>query len=222
MELVSVQLARFIAFMETADLDPRGQLHYPEVFAGLIQKYQFQKFPQKYEEFDLQKGILLWDGKWEKGHISKIEIHPGGIVIDTRSSTDDSEELLDQCLTWAAKFGLQYRKEMIRRRGYVSQVTFRSEVPILSSISRPFSKLADNVTCAIEDLSGEKISYEPTSIWIHTDQTAKKMYPAVFSIERRAETPFAENKYFSNAPLPTDTHLDMLKTLEADILSTAR
>jgi hypothetical protein len=223
MELVSIQLARFLAFFETGDLDPRGKLHYPELFAALVQKYQFQKFPQKYEEFDLQKGIVLWDGKWEKGHIFKIEIHPGGIVVDTRSSTQDSEELFDQCLTWAAsRFGLRYQKEIVKRRGYVSQVVFKSDAPILSAISEPLAKLANSITHAVEALSGEKISFEPTGVWIHTDTTIKRLYPSLFSIQRRAETPFSENKYFSDAPLPTDTHLQMLKMFETDVLSAAK
>jgi hypothetical protein len=39
---------------------------------------------------------------------------------------------------------------------------------------------------------------------------------ASFSITRRAEARFSENKYFSEAPLPTDLHLKLLEQFEAE------
>jgi hypothetical protein len=39
---------------------------------------------------------------------------------------------------------------------------------------------------------------------------------AAFTIQRRGQTPFEENKYFSEAPLPTDIHINLLEQFEAD------
>lgn len=219
MDLAAIALARFVAFFELIDLDPRGRLHYPDFYPSVVQHFNFQQFPRKTEEFDLQKGIELADGKWEKGLISRVVIYGGGIVVETRSSTDDSEKLLDEFLMWAKeKFGLQYYPGMIKRKAYVSSLTFYSDAPLLSPLSSPFSKLAERVTGALGDVLGEKISYEPASLLIHNDQTTRKLSPAAFSIQRRLDIPFTDKKYYSDAPLPTDTHLKILEEFEADIL----
>ena len=218
MDDLTIAQARFIAFLEIVELDPRGQLHYPDLFAALVERYAFQKFPQKYEEFDLQKGIALADGKWEGGHISKVDIYAGGIALDTRSSTDDSEKLLHECLSWASnKFGFKYHASMIKRKAYVSQLIFNSDAPIFSALSMPLSKLAQGVTYAIEKSYGEKINYEPFSFSIHLDQTTRQLSPAAFTLSRRVGVPFAENKYFSEAPLPTRVHEELLRAFESDL-----
>jgi hypothetical protein len=219
MDDVTILQARFIAFFEIVDLDPRGQLHYPDLFAALVERYNFQKFPQKYEEFNLEKGpIILEEGKWEGGHIIKVEIYSGGIVVDTRSSTDDSEKLLHDCLTWAStKFGIQYHEKMMKRKAYVSHLIFHSAAPIFFALSNPLSRLAENVTRAFEKAYGEKIDYQPSSFAIHLDQTTRQLSPAAFTVMRRAGIPFTENKYYSEAPLPTSVHQELLRGFEADL-----
>jgi len=221
LKLAAITLARTVAFVEILDLDPHGRIFYPEFFAGLIKQYNFQKFPQKYEEFDIQKGIEFAAGNWKKGTIDRLFIYSGAIAVDTRSSTDDAEQFLDESLTWASEtLGLHYRDGMIKRKGYVSQLTFYSETAPLRAISNSVSKLADRVSDAINNITGEKISYELSNLWIHSDQTTRKLSPAPFTIQRRLDIPFTENKYFSEAPLPTDVHLKMLEDFEADLLRT--
>src|ERR1022692_4187801 len=57
MELSSVLLARVLGQVETHDLNPRGETFGPDLIAGIAERFRFQKFPQKVEETDEQKGI---------------------------------------------------------------------------------------------------------------------------------------------------------------------
>jgi len=50
----------------------------------------------------------------------------------------------------------------------------------------------------------------------HPYSTIRKEPIAGFTIQRRVDTPFGENKYFSEAPLPTEIHLDLLQQFESD------
>ena len=220
MQLSAVALARFIAFIEIGELDPRGRIAFPDLSQSLTAEFGFQKYPQKYEEFDLQKGIEFARGKWKKGGVEKLTIFGGGLAVETRSSTDDSEDFLNEFLSWgAAKFGIQYRRDMIKHVGYVSQVVFYTEVPVLALLSSPVAKLSERVSGSVEEVLREKIHYEPTGLWIGIDQLTRKLSPAAFSIQRRVDVPFSENKYFSEAPLPTEVHLTLLREFEADVLS---
>jgi hypothetical protein len=54
---------------------------------------------------------------------------------------------------------------------------------------------------------------------MNSEQIPRKPLHAPFTIQRRAETAFAENKYFSEAPLPTNEHVALLETFEADVIA---
>jgi hypothetical protein len=79
--------------------------------------------------------------------------------------------------------------------------------PVLTPITE---RLSTFVTGELK----QPIAYEPTSVLLGPDLTLTKLSPVQFSIERRAETPFFENTYFSNAPLRTADHLDVVKQFE--------
>jgi len=218
MQLSAVLLARALAFVETADLDPRGRIFYPELTRELVQRYQFQGFPQKMEDFDEQKGVTFVGGKSGDTVIEKFTIYNTGILVDTRVNTLVSKQLIDEALQWArAKFGLHYDPGMIRRMGYVSQVTFHSEIR-LDTLHVALSNLAQRVTSAVSEIQGQKVQYQTTTIGIQHDVLLRKYPIAAFTIQPRVETSLSDGKYFSEAPLPTDLHWEMLQQFESDLL----
>jgi hypothetical protein len=222
-KLAAVALARIIAFVETADLNPRGRVHFPDIVTALVERYGFLKFPQKPEEFDESKGVTFEEGKFGEISNLRIQLYTGAIVVETRSSTDDSEKILEDGLVWASqKLGLEYQTGMIKRRAPVSQLTFYSDAP-LNALNPILTKLSQKLTARIPNFIGQSIAYETTGIVIGYDMLRTKLTPSNFTIERRADAPFSENKYFSTAPMPTDEHIALLQSFEADVLrSTAR
>jgi len=184
----------------------------------IVERYQFQKFPQQFQDFDEQKGIEFLSGKIGGEVIERLVIYNTGILIDTRSSTNASKALLEDALSWAkSTFGLNYQPEMIRRFGYVSQITFYSEVS-LNELNPALQKLADRLTSIVSEIHGEKVQYQTSSLAIHHDPLTRKNGIAGLTIFPRADTPFSRNKYFSEAPLPTDTHIALLEEFEGDVL----
>ena len=59
----------------------------------------------------------------------------------------------------------------------------------------------------------------PTVQTIGHDPLIIKWGRSPFSIQRRLDVPFSENKYFSEAPLPTDVHIELLRNFEADVMA---
>jgi hypothetical protein len=220
MRLASVVLARVLAYIETFDLNPRGKVYFPDIVQALVQRYGFQQFPQTFEQFDEQKGVEFQEGRLGDVFIQKLTIFSTLLVLDTRSNTNDSKRAIEEALVWAStKFGLTYKPGMIKRFAYVSDVSFYSDVPILS-VNRALTNVAEKTSAALSDIWQEPVRYEPMSLMVGHDPMERKYGIAPFSIQRRAESRFSENKYFSEAPLPTDLHLQLLEQYEKEILAT--
>ncbi|MGI0080085.1 MAG: hypothetical protein ACRECH_10720, partial [Nitrososphaerales archaeon] len=218
MKRSSVVLARCIAFVETYDLSPDGRVFFPDVVRELVARYEFQKFPKDYSEFDESKGIEFAEGRRGKDVIWRLAIFNTGILIDTRLNTTLSREIVEEALLWAKeKFGLNYEPGMIKRCAYVSQVTFYSD-GALDMLNPVLKRISNRVTEAVSELQQTRIEYQTTTFGIHHDPLNRKNGVAGFIVAPRAETPLSEHKYFSEAPVPTDLHWDLLEELETTLL----
>jgi hypothetical protein len=78
-------------------------------------------------------------------------------------------------------------------------------------------KLAAGVAKGVADTIGENLKYDLSILSVDYDQLTRKHPLGRFSIQRRDNTPFSENKYFSDAPLPTDIHIRPLEQFEKDL-----
>jgi len=218
LQLAAIILARVLGFIETADLDQRGKVFDPDFAQELVKRYKFQKFPKTVEDFDESKGVVFEEGKIGNKVIQKLTLFHTVLVLDTRSSTDDSKQLLEEMLLWgAAKFGLNYNPGGIKRFAYVSDLTFYSDVPILGAACQPLLNLVAKTSDALTEVWQEPIVYHPANLSIGHDPLARKNGIASFTITHRAESKWSENKYFSEAPLPTDMHIAFLEEFEAGI-----
>ena len=205
--------------MEPTELNPRAAVFYPDLTRAIVARYGFQKFPQTLEEFDEAKGVTFAAGRLGNSVIEQLIIYTYGILLDTRSSTEESKLLLEEAMQWGKdELGLVYEPSMIRRWQYASQVTFRSDVP-LTGIQTAFQALAGKMNKHVRELTGEDLKYDLTAFFVDYDQLTRKHPLGRFSIQRRDNTPFSENKYFSEAPLPTDVHIKLLEEFEQDIIA---
>jgi hypothetical protein len=219
MQLAALTLARYVVFIEPADLNPRGRVHFPDLAAALVDRFGFLKFPQKLEEFDEAKGVLFDSGR--AGHITglRFQIFNNVLVVECASSTEDAEKILEETLVWASeRFGLLYKPSMIKRKAYVSQLTFYSDMH-LGALNPALIKLSEKLTHRVPQFIGHTLVYQPSGIVIGYDALTTKVTTANFTIERRADTPFSDRKYFSTAPLPTQEHIAALNEFEEGTLA---
>jgi hypothetical protein len=222
MEITAVMLARAVAFVEVQELNPKGQAYYPDIVAALVKRFNFRVYPTKPEDFDEAKGVQFADGKFAEGTIDKLQIFTHGLIVDTRVSTDASEKLLRDTLVWAkSELGLHFEDRMIKRKGFGSQLTFESEMD-LSQLNPVIRRVSKSISSKLSGTLGQPATYEPTGILFNLDQSMSKLMPGIFSIERRVEIPFSEKKYFSNAPLATQDHIDLLVDFETTLLTPKR
>jgi hypothetical protein len=217
-EISAIILARVLGYIETFDLAPRGKVFYPDFIHAVVERYKFQKFPKTFEETSEEKGIVFEEGKAGNVVIQKFTIFQTLLAIETRSGTNDSKRILEEMLLWgAAKFGLNYTPNSIKRFAYISDLTFHSEVPLLNAACQPLIDLAAKTSIALSEIWQEPVQFHPANLAVGHDPLARRYGIAPFTITHRAEAKYSENKYFSEAPLPTDMHIELLQEFEAGI-----
>jgi hypothetical protein len=216
MQILSVQQARVVALLPLEELGPLTNLDLIGLTKALVERYGFIGYPQRPEDFSGKAQLIEYEtGKLNEIGIAKLQIYGGGFVVDTLTSTDDSEKVLDDLLNWAKEtYGFKYEPGMIFRKGYISQVVFRSERP-LTALNPKLAAFGERLTKSVAKTFKDTFVYEPIHIEFGFDTTNLKSNAGNFVVARRVETPFAENKYFSSAPLPTIEHLQLLEEFEA-------
>lgn len=214
----AVLLARVLAFIEYADLVSGIKTSGPDIMRKLVARYKFEKYPQTLEEMDLGKGIEFQAGQSvNHGPILKFVVWDTLLVLETRTNTSTSKSIIEEILEWSAQeCGINYSAGAIKRFAFISDVTFFTDVPILN-VSPAVNALASRCSTELSKIWQESVKYEPFTVRVGHDPTARKYGIAPFSIEHRGETRFSENKYFSEAPLPTDKHWELLEQFEKDM-----
>jgi hypothetical protein len=213
----AVILARVLGFIEIADLLTGSKTSASELVRRLVERYGFVKFPKTIEELDATKGIEFIGGAVGDVPITKFVIWDTLLILETRINTDISKRLLEDLLAWGAQeLGINYKSGAIKRFGYISDVTFFSDAPILD-VNPAVRSLAAKCGEELSRIWMEPVKYEPFTVRVGHDPSSRKYPIAPFMIEHRAETRFPENKYFSEAPLPTDLHWKLLEEFEMNI-----
>ena len=112
--------------------------------------------------------------------------------------------------------GLVYKTGMIKRRQYISDIVFYSDIQLLA-VHPALTNLQKAITDAGERYLWQRRQYELTHFGMDFDHTLAPLVAAPFSIQRRGDALFTDNKYFSEAPFPTEVHVKLVEQLEADL-----
>jgi hypothetical protein len=106
-------------------------------------------------------------------------------------------------------------------QAYVSQFIFYSDVPLLS-----LNPVLDTIgTRVSKDVSQNlKLPYvfQPSAVRLSIDPESQILPVQFFTVERREGTAFRENKYFSSAPVSTDTHISVIEEFERSMIKHAK
>jgi hypothetical protein len=223
MEVTAILKARAVALVYVDELNLSGKLRFFDIVSPLVEKYGFLIYPSKPEDFDPEKGIKFGSGKRGDKVIDLLAFFTGLISLETLSSTADSRAILEEMLVWGReKLGLTYNAGTVRHWAYISQVSFNTDFPLLSLLSKPLQNLGRKTGEAVSGFFGETVPYELTKVNVGHDPAARKNAIAGITIDRRIDVPFGENRFFSEAPLPTELHIKFLQEFEAEVLKSIK
>jgi hypothetical protein len=209
-----IQAAAFRFFVPSG---PYG--YYPEAIQKLKARYNFVGAPTTIEEIvpaNPNQGNLFRLGKFQyEGRqitVNELQLYHLGAAASTTSSTDDSDLFLDDLLKWAeTEFNITFSEH--GDRTYASQLEFQLD----HSLREYFPKLAPVGLAVPQYLTNfwlSKPEYQVSSITFSFDPAAQLPTLGNFRIERREKVAYSANLYFSEAPVKTQHHLDLLKAFE--------
>lgn len=211
MKLLSVSLARLTALTETAEINPRNQVSVPQIVSAMVERYGFLKYPKMVEEYDLSKGIVFGLGRVKNINIERIELYFVGVVVETRSSTDDCEAVLEDLVQFVQQLvGIEYKPIRQPRKFFLSEVAFHSDLD-LNGLNKAFASVLPKISTTVSGYAQEQFEFQTVAVLSSPDLANVKIGPSLFRVDRLAGTPFQDNKYFSSAPLPTKDHLQVLE-----------
>ena len=204
------QSIRFLTPTSTME----GRLYGVKLYRAFEDRYGFLQGPRVLSDFDLKNGITFLNGLFDRRVvIDRVQIYGNGILAEGKTSTDECDAFLDDVINWSAKeAGLEFvESDPNSMKLYLSQL----ELEVPKSLERSFQKYAE----IGEVVGGFLLSYKqpyqqmyPAGILFSSDNAEHNRVPIKF--ERRAETPFSQNLYFSSAPLRTADHLKVISMIE--------
>jgi hypothetical protein len=213
MNVLYVGLARTIWLFDFSLLNPTG-MSLRGVMEELGKRYQFAKAPKNELDLDDQRSLSFKSGTFVGQRkvplIVGLNIYADGVVADTMSSTDEATEFLEDFSKWLKDtYGLIVPKE--RRVNYLSQIDFQSDVSLINLNPRlePFAATLETLA------QGKGGHFEVGSVQFWTEDIGKPGSLAPVKIERKLSAPFSANHYFSQTPLQTKAHLEVLSEFEA-------
>jgi hypothetical protein len=212
MELKNVLKAQSVWLFDTHDINPRGKNFLPEMLEWLKERYNFQVAPASVKELDETKGLAFKRGSFSLGGESlvvEITLYNDGVIANTFSSTSATDLFLKDIFAESAiEFDLgPVVDEIVRVKSYLSELTVRMK----SVFPKVHPKLAA-IASRLSSMQGA--SFEPGGISFWTDTSTTALKPSAFSIERKLNAPFGENRFYSKAPIQTDQHLSLLQEFE--------
>jgi len=138
---------------------------------------------------------------------------PGAIVVQTLS-TEGGDLVMDDLLKTLEQ-DAGFRSLQLRpRRQYISNVVIAFEKDIaskfkeLSAMQRIINGAMDSATA---NYGFERITFSRDLTEIPVSQAVQGVQP--FLLERRANHPYSENRFFSTAPMATEKHFEVLEQI---------
>lgn len=221
MKLISAEFGQVLQLFAWEELRPLEGLFLPDLFTAIGERYNFQVRPPAPTGGDVGQGT---GAKFENGRIiikdlkiavGQISLYSDGIIV-VSSRTEDSAVVLDDFFEWTTKAFALRSLLTVKPRQYASSVVVEYPSGVDHMLAPP-SPLEAHFAEAISELYDFHVPVSLSRVTLAMDPAQlPHQRLAEISIERRVGFPYAQNRFFAKANLPTETLLRLLRQLEED------
>ena len=212
MEIVEYGLSRAIRFGDLVSA-PSPPLLGSNLIRAVTERYGFVEAPRTVADYNLQNGMLFLHGYHGANVIERLHVYNNGVLAEMKSDTSDCDAFLDDLTLWAAEnAGIAFSKSSLADV-YLSQLFVRSESIAMDKALAPLAVIREKISARVEAAAPMRVlPSQVMSFQIATDPGLNGGWN--YRFERRVGSAFADNAYFSSAPLTTVQHLEMLNEIE--------
>ncbi|GEC14647.1 hypothetical protein [Nitrobacter winogradskyi] len=224
MKLVAHETCRVTWLFQFEAVHPIDGINDPTFLPMLVARYNFAQVPNvavTLEEFK-QKGFRFGAGHFKSdthsGAINEFWVYTDGFVAAAQT-TDIGQHFLTDLMTWL-QTEWSFRELTSMRELFLSNVVVDFDRPLdrllaaYDAISQVVSLKAGELFRTPDKMGFARLDFE----FDRTSETLKLPAPR-FTLERRANVPFGQERYFTSAPLSTRDHLQVLEAIEKLISS---
>jgi len=213
MQVKEVLQSRVVQIAKT----PINMAWVPDLLREIGDKYEFTIVPKPEDLWKVAEPKAEFKhGRLGANIIDTFGLFHYGFVVDTTTSTENSEFFLNDLLQW-----LKTKVPTLKENG---KPFYLSQLEVSLELGR-FGKVLDSIGNEIFQLLAkyELLGVGPYAV--STLQLAQdplgKIGPnlSIFGIERRRDIRYADNIFFAQAPLRTVDHKAMLEALEGVLAS---
>ncbi len=212
MKLLSIEKTRLTDLFQVAR--PQGRLPITKIATELVDRYSFAGTPQSLDDLTSDH-VEFSHGIFQDEAIEKLDVYNDGVVISGSSNSDFLEAFLDDIVLW-----LEQDLEMTRvhmkdvTRYYESEIVVELD-PCVLDVLKPLNDICSKVSTMVKNNTGLEADYSALGYALTTEPaSANGIVPSTFRVERRLASEFHFNQFVSTAPLKTDQHLDILRSIE--------
>lgn len=196
----------------------------PDIVASIKEHFRFVGAPEKVEDYNVDEGMLFRYGVFPNVIISTLRVYRAGFLMEGASDSSALDEALDSLeILLATQYGLTVQPAGPVSRVYTSHLEFTlgdDATRALNVLDAFRGKLREAAKRRGID-AGE---YIVGSFALVSDpaKSSTAVKPSRFILERRNGFSHDQNRFFSEAPLPTKEHVQALGDLEMELIEAAK
>jgi hypothetical protein len=212
MELIAFENTKLISLFWAAS--NTKQPYWPRAIKLCSERYGFQSFPTTMNDFVSEKTHFRL-GIFKDHPIDSFEAYSDGVVVNSKCDSSVLDEFVDDVTNWIGdEFGMRRIDTHAISKSYESDLVVRSDKNVLASLAA-IERVQTAIGKHLKKTSGLDVAFQPLGYSLSPDTTEiPGMKPVPFRLERKIGISFDRNFYISRAPLPTKSHLEVLKLLE--------
>lgn len=193
----------------------RANIFAPDFVQGVKERYRFWVAPSGPQEFDVERGVGFSTGSFQETTITDLKFYANGILVEADATTELLDGLIDDLAKWITeKFDCEYEESSPVAKGFTSSLEIKANPNLTDKISG-LEGVAERLTIMVAGYGITLPQYELSGITLQTDAAvAKPLSPGRFVFERRNNRAFDEGVFYTQAPVSTKEHIELLGMLE--------
>ena len=223
MKIIGHELGRIIVFFPMEEVRPEKGVILDDLIEGVKNRYKFIKAPdlnRSLTDLDNQ-GYVFEAGSFSWGSeqiaVREFVVYPDGISVSCLE-TDHAEAFFEDVMMWSKeKYGF---REFVRepRKIYRSFLVLEFDNSI-NNIIKKFSDMSQLIQLFYSLYTGQNEVIALNRIDLRVDNTKiAGLAPLSFVLERKVGAPHETERYVSEAPFPSQAHIELLQKIEEQFL----